>query len=464
MSAPAHTRQTNHLEPDPVESYRLTSEYDGSCLRYVESALGLENGTTEWTVGEVLGRGGSSVVRKHLHEKTGRVRAVKTIEKGGYPFHAREFNIMAILNESEHRSRFVEFLGWFENRDRLFIAMEYFEKGDLRKHLDKPLGEEVVQIITMQVLNGLQVMHANNIAHRDLKPDNIFVVSMSPVSVKLGDFGISKRIQGDTSYRSQVYTNYYAAPEVLGIDTNSETSTYTNAVDMWSLGCVVYELLVGERLFSSLGHIMSFFYEKGKFPQQKLSKLATPSSGAAKSFIQGLVLLDPGKRPTAVDAAVNVWLQGLEIDAPLASSYSRCPTPVSHQYPTFTCCPPSDYPFPDVITACHTLQEVLSYNLRYPDNYNLRHPDNYPLLDNPNNCPLPLSLDNLKSLDNLFGLTALDASTARPGLDMVAHNGSQSSSENSPVRGFYNVVRYQHQQEYITPFAPPPDTPDKDSA
>ncbi|RPA91682.1 kinase-like protein, partial [Choiromyces venosus 120613-1] len=262
-----------------------------------------------WTAGEVLGRGGYSVVRKHLHKKTGRVRAVKTIEKSGHPFHAREFNIMALLNKPEHRSRFVEFLGWFENRDRLFIAMEYFEQGDLRKHLDKPLGEEVVQRITKQVLNALQVMHANNIAHRDLKPDNIFVVSMSPVWVKLGDFGISKRIHGDTSYRTQVCTDNYAAPEVLGIDPNSETSIYTNAVDMWSLGCVVYEILTGEKLFSSLGHIMSFFYTNGTFPEQKLSKLATPSLDAVKSFIQGLVLLDPGKRPSAVEAASNVWLQ-----------------------------------------------------------------------------------------------------------------------------------------------------------
>ncbi|RPA91680.1 kinase-like protein [Choiromyces venosus 120613-1] len=288
MSALAHTTQTTHLELDSIESYRLTSKYDGNCLQYTEYPPGGVEDT--WTVGEVLGRGDRTVVRKHLHEKTGRVRAVKTIEKGGYPFHAREFNIMVILNKPEHRSWFVEFLGWFENPDRLFIAMEYFEQGDLRKHLDKPLGEEIVQRITMQVLNALQVMHANNIAHRDLKPD---------------------RIQGDTSYRSQVFTLNYAAPEVFGFNTNSETSVYTNTVDMWSLGCVVYELLAGERLFSSLGQIMDFYYNKGTFPEEKLSKLDTSSFNAVKSFIQGLVLLDPGKRPSAVDAASNVWLQKL---------------------------------------------------------------------------------------------------------------------------------------------------------
>ncbi|RPA93506.1 kinase-like protein, partial [Choiromyces venosus 120613-1] len=155
-------------------------------------------------------------------------------------------------------------LGWFENDDRLFIAMEYFERGDLRKHLDKPLAEEVVQKITKQVLNGLQVMHEKNIAHRDLKPDlisiqNIFVVSMSPVWVKLGDFGISKRVHSDTACRSRVCTDHYAAPEVLSLDTNAKSSIYTNAVDMWALGCVVYELLTGEKLFSSLGETSEYF-------------------------------------------------------------------------------------------------------------------------------------------------------------------------------------------------------------
>ncbi|CUS11459.1 unnamed protein product, partial [Tuber aestivum] len=94
-------------------------------------------------------------------------------------------------------------------------------------------------------------MHQEGIAHRDLKPENIFVVSMSPVWVKLGDFGISKWIPAEatTTFHTQVSTPVYSAPEVLGLDSHSEASDYTNSVDIWSLGCVIYELLVGERLF-----------------------------------------------------------------------------------------------------------------------------------------------------------------------------------------------------------------------
>ncbi|KAG0640231.1 kinase-like domain-containing protein [Tuber brumale] len=299
-------------ESDLVESYRLNTEYDGNQVRYREYPAGRL--IEDWTVGKVLGRGGHSVVRKHREEGIGRVRVVKSIEKSGCPFHAREFNIMAILNKVrailEYRSLFVEFLGWFEDSDRLYIAMEYFEQGDLRKHLNEPLPEEAVQRITKQVLKGLQVMHEIGIAHRDLKPDNIFVVSMSPVWVKLGDFGISKRIHSDTAYRSRVCTDYYAAPEVLGIDSTSESSIYTNAVDIWSLGCVVYELLEGARLFSSLGDIIAYYYNKGDFLAGRLSRLTAPIGETVKWFIQALVLRDPEGRPSAVKAAGHVWLRG----------------------------------------------------------------------------------------------------------------------------------------------------------
>ena len=72
---------------------------------------------------------------------------------------------------------------------------------------------------------------------------------MSPVRVKLGDFGASKWIQAPatTTLHTQVSTPLYRAPEVQGLDSNSETSIYTNSVDIWSLGCVIYELLGGTK-------------------------------------------------------------------------------------------------------------------------------------------------------------------------------------------------------------------------
>ena len=64
----------------------------------------------------------------------------------------------------------MEFLGWFEQPETLYIAMEYVEGGDLTQHTGTPRPQETVQNISKQILEGLKVMHQQGIAHRDLKP------------------------------------------------------------------------------------------------------------------------------------------------------------------------------------------------------------------------------------------------------------------------------------------------------
>src|ERR1700743_1024640 len=101
---------------------------------------------------------------------------------------------------------------------------------------------------------------------------------MSPVWVKLGDFGVSKRIlaDGSTTLHTPVSTQAYSAPEVLGLDSNSETSDYTNSVDIWSLGGVIYELLEGTKLFVSEAQVYSYFYRKRPFSKDKLKEISPP--------------------------------------------------------------------------------------------------------------------------------------------------------------------------------------------
>ena len=67
------------------------------------------------------------------------------------------------------------------------------------------------------------------------------------------------RVQATTTFHTQVSTPVYSALEVLGLDSNSETSNYANSVDIWSLGCVIYELLVGTKLFVSEIQLSGYF-------------------------------------------------------------------------------------------------------------------------------------------------------------------------------------------------------------
>jgi len=137
---------------------------------------------------------------------------------------------------------------------------------------------------------------------------------MSPIRVKLGDFGISKRIQpqATTTFHTQVSTQIYGAPEVLGLDSTSETSVYTNSVDIWSLGCVIYELLAGTRLFASETQISRYSLGIWPFPEDKLKALPTPTDDAGISLLKSMLSIQPKDRPTAEDALGNAWLVGLE--------------------------------------------------------------------------------------------------------------------------------------------------------
>ena len=136
---------------------------------------------------------------------------------------------------------------------------------------------------------------------------------MSPVWVKLGDFGVSKRIlaQGTTTFHTPVSTQAYSAPEVLGLDSDSETSEYTNSVDIWSLGCVIYELLVGTKLFASEGQVSRYYFGKLPFPEDKLKGLSPPTDDIGISLLKSMLLIQPEDRPTAAAALRHEWPAGI---------------------------------------------------------------------------------------------------------------------------------------------------------
>jgi len=139
---------------------------------------------------------------------------------------------------------------------------------------------------------------------------------MSPVWVKLGDFGVSKQVlaQATTTFHTQVSTPVYSAPEILGLDSNSESSNYTNAVDIWSLGCVIYELLAGAKLFVSDFQLCRYFSGTWPFPDEKLRGLSPPTDHTGISLLKTMLAIQPGDRPTATSALENRWLTGLKID------------------------------------------------------------------------------------------------------------------------------------------------------
>jgi serine/threonine protein kinase len=118
--------------------------------------------------------------------------------------------------------------------------------------------------------------------------------------------------EATTTFHTQVSTPVYSAPEVLGLDSNSETSNYTNSVDIWSLGCVIYELLVGTKLFVSEIQLCRYFYGTWLFPEESLRALSPPTNDTGISLLRAMLAIQTRDRPTATDALRNEWLTGFK--------------------------------------------------------------------------------------------------------------------------------------------------------
>ncbi|PQE23884.1 kinase-like domain-containing protein [Rutstroemia sp. NJR-2017a BBW] len=179
--------------------------------------------------------------------------------------------------------------------------MEYFPYGDLQKHLQSPLPEIEGQSVVAQVLEGLSYMHRHGFAHRDLKPAPEWWV-------KIADFGISKRaIEKVTALHTSAGTTIFAAPEVrLGSQSYTEVNSYTNSVDIWSLGVITFLILTGENLFEDLRRISQ--YVTGIFPFPEDALLARNITKEACVFIHNLLAVKPENRPTAEDCLQSLWL------------------------------------------------------------------------------------------------------------------------------------------------------------
>ncbi|KAL9044751.1 MAG: hypothetical protein Q9214_002131 [Letrouitia sp. 1 TL-2023] len=219
---------------------------------------------------------------------------------------------MAHFKEKE--AFFVKLEGWYQNSSHIFIAMEYFPHGDLNTCVTLALPESEVQIITYQLAEALEIMHLKKFIHRDLKPSNVFVVFQAPNWwVKLGDFGVSKRIRNDSTTMHTSIETDYTAPEIRGfVLTEDEASHYTNAVDMWSLGCLVHWMLT-QRLPLSNRELYLYCNKKKEFPRIHLD--AYGSTADALDFLAKLIQPLPQDRLTASDALKHGWPQELKPDS-----------------------------------------------------------------------------------------------------------------------------------------------------
>ena len=193
----------------------------------------------KYKVKSKLGEGGFGQV--YLIEKENKKYALKKItEKLNEKDIADMTKIIDILSKINNKY-IIKYYHTFKEKNSFNIIMEYAGDKNLKQFIvdykkkSQLIPEDIIYYIILQLVKGLQDIHKNRLIHRDLTPDNIFINENN--EIKIGDFGISKILtETNQCTTKQIGKFHYMAPEIsLGLK-------YNNKVDIYSLGCIVYEL------------------------------------------------------------------------------------------------------------------------------------------------------------------------------------------------------------------------------
>ena len=125
------------------------------------------------------------------------------------------------------------------------------------------------------------------------------------MSVKIGDFGLAKLARGDTAFRTQAFSRGYSAPDMV-IATSDDSSEYTNAVDIWALGCITHEMLTRALPFSSFFELR-LYCVRPEFPRDAL--LSKNISEKGIEIVEHMLALPPDRRIAAKEALDSEWLR-----------------------------------------------------------------------------------------------------------------------------------------------------------
>ncbi|RMZ86513.1 hypothetical protein DV736_g6261, partial [Chaetothyriales sp. CBS 134916] len=319
------------------ERLRKYLEQRGTVAKFAsmrESAYGnVWNGGSIYSFTGNLGKGAFATVYRVQTKRDGNIYAAKELDKHRFmkngQLDVKFDNELKIMQNLKHPN-IVEYVDSHNHGHHIYIIMECISGGELQTELKArgSLSEAEVQQIARQMLQALRYLHRRGITHRDIKPDNILIASRSPLVVKLSDFGLSKCVSDqETFLKTFCGTLLYCAPEVYpeyamyadGVQPKRRRagehaprkSPYSEAVDMWSFGAVLFHLLCGKPPFLGRGDdrgasmLINIMTKEVDFGLLR-------AAGVSEACIHLITLLlnrDPHARPSEVECLEHAWLR-----------------------------------------------------------------------------------------------------------------------------------------------------------
>ena len=248
---------------------------------------------SNYIIGEDLGSGSFGKVCLVTRKSDKKIFAMKRVKlsklnKKEKEHAVNEIRILYSLNNKNiigYEEAFYD-----DESETLNIIMEYADDGDLEtkiKELSKKklfFDENTIWNILIQILFGLKYLHDNKIIHRDLKSANIFLTKNG--IVKIGDLNVSKVLNQNKMAQTKTGTPYYSAPEIW------ENKSYDNKIDIWSVGCIIYEMCCLVCPFRSTSILkLALLINKGEY-----KPIPDIYSDNLSNIISKMIIVNPLKR------------------------------------------------------------------------------------------------------------------------------------------------------------------------
>ncbi|KZT25754.1 mitogen-activated protein kinase [Neolentinus lepideus HHB14362 ss-1] len=299
---------------------------------------------TQYQVLDVVGEGAYGIVCSAVYKPTGRKVAIKKIAPFEHSMFClrtlRELKLLKFLSEAGVSENIISILDIIkppsiEQFKEVYLIQELMETDMHRVIRTQDLSDDHAQYFIYQTLRALKALHSADVIHRDLKPSNLLL--NANCDLKVCDFGLARSVKTaepsgtETGFMTEyVATRWYRAPEIM-----LTFKQYTKAIDVWSVGCILAEMLSGKPLFPgrdyhhqltlildvlgtpsldefyaittrrSRDYIRALPFRK-KRPFAQLFPNANP---LAVDFLTKTLTFDPKKRITVEDALAHPYLE-----------------------------------------------------------------------------------------------------------------------------------------------------------
>ena len=276
--------------------------------------------------GRLLGKGGFAKCYEFTCSENKKTFAAKVVAKSGLvKSRAKQKLISEIkIHKSLHHPQIVAFEHYFEDTENVYILLEMCHNQTLNELLKrrKRLTEIEVQCYIVQLIKALKYLHSHRVIHRDLKLGNLFLTDK--MELKVGDFGLATKLDFEGERKRTVCgTPNYIAPEILDGKTG-----HSYEVDIWSLGVIIYTLIIGKPPFETRD--VKTTYKRIKSCAYTFPETAIISE-AAKNLIVQILVTDPSKRPTLDQILTHDFFnQGTSIPKLLPTSTLACTPSLSY--------------------------------------------------------------------------------------------------------------------------------------